>query len=67
MVEDAIRQQDLISLAKSVQQLAVDEAKARLNFAVCPGALLMPAAQMVINKESTLGSSNQLPQAIKFE
>ena len=36
LVEDAIRQPDL---AKSVQryQLAVDEAKVRLNFAVCPG------------------------------
>ena len=47
--------------------LAVDEAKVRLNFAVCPGAWLMPAAQMVINKESTLGYNNQLSQAIKFE
>ncbi len=37
LVEDAIRQPDL---AKSVQryQLAIDEAKVRLNLAVCPGA-----------------------------
>ena len=37
LMEDAIRQPDL---SKSVQryQLAVDQAKARLNLAVCPGA-----------------------------
>ncbi|KAL9951855.1 hypothetical protein ACROYT_G044594 [Oculina patagonica] len=41
LVEDAIRQPDL---AKSVQryQLAIDQAKVRLNLAVCPGAWLMP-------------------------
>ena len=62
LVEDSIRQPDL---AKSVQryQLAVDEAKVRLNFAVCPGAWLMPAS-MVINTESTIGYNNQLKQAV---
>ena len=47
LMEDAIRQPDL---AKSVQryQLAVNEAKVRLNLAVCPGAWLMPV-RMVIN------------------
>ena len=62
LVEDSIRQPDL---AKSVQryQLAVDEAKVRLNFAVCPGAWLMPA-RMVINTESVIGYNNQLKQAI---
>ena len=62
LVEDAIRQPDL---AKSVQryQLAVDEAKVRLNLAVCPGAWLMPAS-MVINTESTIGYNNQLKQAV---
>ena len=37
MMEDAIRQPDL---AQSMQryQLAVDEAKVKLNLAVCPGA-----------------------------
>ena len=62
LVEDAIRQPDL---AKSVQryQLAVDEAKVRLNFAVCPGAWLMPAS-MVINTESTIGYNNKLKQAV---
>ena len=62
LVEDSIRQPDL---AKSVQryQLAVDEAKVRLNLAVCPGAWLMPA-RMVINMESVTGYNNQLKQAI---
>ena len=62
LMEDAIRQPDL---AKSVQryQLAVDEAKARLNLAVCPGAWLMPA-RMVINTESIVGYNNKLKQAI---
>ena len=62
LVEDAIRQPDL---AKSVQryQLAVDEAKVRLNFAVCPGAWLMPA-RMVINMGTVTGYNNQLKQAV---
>ena len=62
LVEDAIRQPDL---AKSVQryQLAVDEAKVRLNFAVCPGAWLMPA-RMVINTGTVTGYNNQLKQAV---
>ncbi|KAL9987183.1 hypothetical protein ACROYT_G001442 [Oculina patagonica] len=62
LVEDAIRQPDL---AKSVQryQLAIDQAKVRLNLAVCPGAWLMPA-RMVINTESVVGYNNQLKQAV---
>ena len=62
LVEDAIRQPDL---AKSVQryQLAIDQARVRLNFAVCPGAWLMPA-NMVINTGSVIGYNNQLKQAI---
>ena len=61
LVEDSIRQLDL---AKFVQryQLAVDEAKVRLNLAVGPGAWLMPARK-VINTESTIGYNNQLKQA----
>ena len=63
LVEDAIRQPDL---AKSVQryQLAIDEAKVRLNLAVCPGAWLLPA-RMLINTESTVGYNNQLKQAVQ--
>ena len=62
LVEDSIRQPDL---AKSIQryQLAVDEAKVRLNLAVCPGAWLMPA-RMVINMGSVTGYNNQLKQAV---
>ena len=61
LMEDAIRQPNL---AKSVQryQLAVDEAKVRLNLAVCPGAWLMPA-RMIINTESTVGYNDKLKQA----
>ena len=63
LVEDAIRQPDL---AASVQryQLAVDQAKVRLNLAVCPGAWLMPG-NMIINTESTIGYNNQLKQAVQ--
>ena len=61
LMEDAIRQPDL---AKSAQryQLAVDQAKVRLNLAVCPGAWLMPA-RMIINTESVIGYNNKLKQA----
>ena len=61
-MEKAVRQP---GLAKRVQwyQLMVDEAKARLNLAVCPGTWLMPA-RMVINTESTVGYNNQLKQAV---
>ena len=61
LMEDAIRQLDL---AKSVQryQLAVDQAKVRLNLAVCPGAWLMPA-RMIINTESIVGYNNKPMQA----
>ena len=61
LMEDVVRQPDL---AKSMQryQLVLDEAKVRLNLAVCPGAWLMPA-RMIINTESTVGYNNRLKQA----
>ena len=61
LIEDAIRQPDLV---KSVQryQLAVDEAKVRLNLAVFPGAWLM-SGRMIINTESTVGYNTKLKQA----
>ena len=61
LMEDTIRQPDI---TKSVQryQLAVDQAKVRLNLAVCPGAWLMPA-RMIINTESIVGYNNKLKQA----
>ena len=61
LLEDSIRQPNLL---KSVQryQLAVDEAKVRLNLAVAPGTWLMPA-RMVLNTGSVAGYNNQLRQA----
>jgi len=62
LMEDAIRQPDL---AERVQryQLAVDQAKVRLNLGVAPKAWLMPA-RMIINTASTVGYSNKLKQAV---
>jgi len=62
LMERAITQPDL---AKSVQryQLAVDEAKARLNLAVAPMAWLM-SADMIINTASVVGYNNKLKQAV---
>ena len=61
LMEDTIIKPDL---AQSVQryQLAGDEAKVRLNLAVCPGAWLMQA-RMIIDTESTVGYNNKLKQA----
>ena len=61
LMEDAIRTPDI---SKNVQryQLAIDEAKVRLDFATSPGTWLMPS-RMVINNESTIGYNNQLKQA----
>ena len=60
--EESVHQPDL---SKSVQryQLALDQAKVRLNFAVCPGAWLMPA-RMIINTDSVVGYNNMLKQAV---
>jgi len=62
LMEDAIRRPDL---AKSAQryQLAVDEAKVRLNLAVAPMAWLMPA-NMIINTASVVGYNNKLKQVV---
>ena len=62
LMEDVIRQPDL---SQSIQryQLMVDQAKVRLNLAVCPGVWLMPA-RMVINTESTAGYNNRLKLAV---
>ena len=51
----------LPDISKSVQwyQLAVDEAKVRLNLAISPGAWLLPA-RMVLNTESVHGYNNAL-------
>jgi len=62
LMEGAISQPDL---AKSVQryQLAVDQAKVRLNLAVAPMAWLMPA-NMIINTASVVDYNNKLKQAV---
>ena len=62
LMESAIIQPDL---AQSVQryQLAVDEAKVRLNLAVAPMAWLMPS-NMIINTASVVGYNNKLKQAV---
>jgi len=62
LMEDAITQTDI---AKSVQryQLAVDQAKVRLNLAVAPMAWLMPS-NMIINTTSVVGYNNKLKQAV---
>ena len=61
LMEDAIRQPDL---SESVQrfQLAIDEAKVRLDLAVSPGTWLMPS-DLVINTQSTVGYNNNLKKA----
>ena len=58
LLEDAIKQPDI---SESVQrfQLAVQEAKVKLDLAVSPGTWLMPS-RMVINTESTIGYNNRL-------
>ena len=61
LMEDAIRQPDLAQSAQRYQ-LAVDQAKVRLNLAVRPGAWLMPA-KMIINTESVIGYNYKLKQA----
>ena len=58
LLEDAIKQPDI---SKSVQrfQLAVQEAKVKLDLAVSPGTWLMPS-RMVNSTESTIGYNNRL-------
>ena len=62
LIEGAISQPDLV---KSVQryQLAVDQAKVRLNLAVAPMAWLMPA-NMITNTANVVGYNNKLKQAV---
>ena len=57
LIEDAIRQPDI---SKSVQhyQLAIDNAKVRLDLAISPGTWLIPS-ELVINTGSAVGYNNQ--------
>ena len=61
LLEGAIKTLDI---SKSVQryQLAIDEAKVRLDFVAAPGTWLTPS-RMIINTRSVTGYSNQLKQA----
>ena len=61
LMEDAIRQPDL-SKSISRYQLAIDEAKVRLDLAISPGTWLMPS-NFVINTQSTVGYNNNLKKA----
>ena len=58
LMEDATREPDI---SKSVQrfQLAVDEAKLRLNLPISSGTWLMPS-NVLINTQSTIGYKNKL-------
>ena len=62
LLEGAIITPDI---SKSVQryQLAIDEARVRLDFVAAPGTWLMPS-RMVINTVSVTGYNNQLEQAV---
>ena len=62
LLEGAIRMPDI---SKSIQhfQLAIDEAKVRLDFVAAPGTWLMSLC-MVINTGSVTGYNNQLKQAV---
>ena len=61
LFESCVIEQDI---SKSVQryQLAVQEAKLRLDFAISPGIWLMPSS-LVINTESVVGYNNELKRA----
>ena len=62
LLEDAVKQTDI---SKSVQrfQLAIQEAKVKLNLALSPGTWLMPS-RLVLNTESTVGYNNKLKRVI---
>jgi len=62
LMERTIIQPDLVMNVQRYQ-LAVDQAKVRLNLVVAPIAWLMPA-QMIINSASTIGYNNKLKQAV---
>jgi hypothetical protein len=61
LMEDSIRTPDI---SKSVQrfQLAIDEAKVRLDLAISPGTWLMPS-DLEINTMSAVGYNNNLKKA----
>ena len=64
LLEGAIRTPDISKGVRRFQryQLAIDEAKVRLDFVAAPGTWLIPSC-MVINTGSMTGYNNQLKQA----
>ena len=59
--EDAIRQTEILKSVKRFQ-LAVQEAKVKINLAISPGTWLLSSI-MVLNIESTVGYNNKLKRA----
>lgn len=64
LIEDAVRQPNI---SKSVQrfQLAINEAKVRLDLAISPGTWLM-ASNLILNTQSTIGYNNSLKKADSY-
>ena len=58
LMEDVVKQPDICKYVQRFQ-LAVQEAKVKLDLAISPGTRLMPS-RMVINTESTVGYNNKL-------
>ena len=61
LLEDSIRKPN-ISASKERFQLAVQEARVKLDLAISPGTWLLPA-RMVINTASKIGYNNELRRA----
>ena len=61
LFDDAIRNLT-VSNGPAKYQEAIEKTKARLNFAIARGVLLLPS-QMIINKESVVGYNNNLRRA----
>ena len=61
LFESAVIEEDLSTSVKRYQ-LAVQEAKLRLDLAIAPGIWLMPS-KLVINTESIVGYNNELQKA----
>jgi hypothetical protein len=61
LFESAVVERDI---SKSIQryQLAIQEAKVKLDFAISPGCWLLPS-KLVINTQSTVGYNNKLQKA----
>ena len=61
LLEDSIRKPNISALIQRFQ-LAVQEAKVKLDLAISPGTWLLPS-RMLINTASKIGYNNDLPRA----